>query len=163
MIKAANTSTSSRPGMLAVTTAALLGAVSFGSRGSAAAGESQGSEPLILCAECHRTQAELHHWHTTKMNQMQQVTASITPLPGARQPLPDCPCCPSLGNIPLIRLPGRRFTTKYAPSVAMLTGEAGTNPVLPRIQGWGIPAQAWIRGMAYDLTRANLSHGADHG
>ena len=163
MIKAANTSTSSRPGMLAVTTAALLGAVSFGSRGSAAAGESQGSEPLILCAECHRTQAELHYWHTTKVNQMQQVTASITPLPGARQPLPDCPCCPSLGNIPLIRLPGRRFTTKYAPSAVMLTGEAGTNLVLPRIQGWTIPAQAPMPGIAYDLRGANPNHGAIHG
>jgi hypothetical protein len=163
MIKAANTSTSSRPGMLAVTTAALLGAVSFGSRGSAAAGESQGSEALILCTECHRTQAELHHWHTTKVNQMQQVTASITPLPGARQPFPGCPFYPPLGNIPLIRLPGRRFTTKYAPSVAMLTGEAGTNPVLPRIQGWGIPVQAPMPGIAYDLQGTNPNHGAIHG
>ena len=98
-----------------------------------------------------------------KENQMQQVTTSITPLPGAYQPFPGCPFYPPLGNIPLIRLPGRQSTTKYAPSAVMLTGEAGTNLVLPRIQGWGIPAQAWIRGMAYDLTRANLSHGADHG
>ena len=94
---------------------------------------------------------------------MQQGTASITPLPGSHQPVPASPFCPPLGNIPLIRLPGRRSTMKHAPSAAMLTGEVGTNLVLPRLQGWGIPAQAWIRGMAYDLTRANLSHGADHG
>jgi hypothetical protein len=94
---------------------------------------------------------------------MQQVTANITPLPGARQPLPGCPFCPSLGNIPLIRLPGRRSATKYAPSAAMLTGEAGTNPVLSRLQGWGIPAQASMPGIAYDLRGATLNYGANHG
>ena len=89
---------------------------------------------------------------------MQQVTASITPLPGARQPLPACPFCPPLGNIPLIRLPGRRSTMKHVPSAAMLPGGAGTNLVLPRLQGWGIPAQAWIPGIAYDLRGASPNH-----
>ena len=94
---------------------------------------------------------------------MQQVTASITLLPGARQPFPACPFCPSLGSVPLIRLPGRRSTMKHAPSSAMLTGEGGANLVLPWLQGWGIPAQAWMPGIAYDLRGANPNHGANHG
>jgi hypothetical protein len=88
---------------------------------------------------------------------MQQVTASITPLPGAYQPLPVCPFSP-LGNIPLIRLPGRRSAMQHAPWAAMLTGEVGTNLVLPRLQGWGIPAQAPMPGIAYDLRGANPNH-----
>ena len=51
--------------MLAGTAAALLGAVSLASGWSAATGESQDSELLILCAEFHRTQAELDPWHAT--------------------------------------------------------------------------------------------------
>jgi hypothetical protein len=52
--------------MLAGTTAALLGVVSFVSgRSSVAVGESQDSDLLILCAEYHRTLAELDHWHAT--------------------------------------------------------------------------------------------------
>jgi hypothetical protein len=94
---------------------------------------------------------------------MQQVTASITPLLGARQPLPACPFCPQLGNIPLIRLPGRRSTMQHAPWAAMLTGEVGTNLGLSRFQGWSIPAQASMPGIAYDLRGANPNHGADHG
>ena len=89
---------------------------------------------------------------------MQQVTASITPLPGARQPLPAYPFCPPLGNIPLIWLPGRRSAMTHSPSAAMLTGEAGINPVLPRLQGWGIPAQASMLGIASDLRGANPNH-----
>ena len=94
---------------------------------------------------------------------MHQVTASITPLPGTYQPLPACPFCPSLGNIPLIRLPGRRSTTKCAPSEAMLIGEASVNPVLSRIQGWCIPAQASMLGITSDFRGTNPNHGADHG
>ena len=90
---------------------------------------------------------------------MQQVTASIAPLPGMHQPLPACPCCPPLGNISLIRLPGRRSTMQHAPWAAMLTGEVGTNLVLPRLQGWSIPAQASMLGIAYDLRGANPNHG----
>jgi hypothetical protein len=51
--------------MLAGTTAALLGVVSFVSGRSVTAGESQDSDLLILCAEYHRTLAELDHWHAT--------------------------------------------------------------------------------------------------
>jgi hypothetical protein len=51
--------------MLAGTTAALLSVVAFASGRSAAAGESRDSDLLILCAEYHRTQAELDHWHAT--------------------------------------------------------------------------------------------------
>jgi hypothetical protein len=65
MTKATSTSTSPRRGMLAGTAAALLGAVSLASGRSAAAGESQDSELRILCAEFHRTQAELDRWHAT--------------------------------------------------------------------------------------------------
>jgi hypothetical protein len=66
MTEATTTSTPSRRGMLAGTTAALLGVVTFVSgRSSAAAGESQDRELLILCAEYHRTLAELDHWHAT--------------------------------------------------------------------------------------------------
>jgi hypothetical protein len=94
---------------------------------------------------------------------MHQVTASITPLPGAYQPLPACPFCPQLGNIPLIRLPGRRSAMTHVPSAAMLTGEVGTNLGLSRFQGWSIPAQASMPGIAYDLRGTNPNHGADHG
>jgi PD-(D/E)XK endonuclease len=38
-----------------------------------------------------------------------------------------------------------------APSTASLTGESGANLVLSRLQGWGIPAQASMPGIAYDL------------
>ena len=55
---------------------------------------------------------------------MHQVTASITPLPGAYQPLPACPFYPLLDHIPLIRLPGRRSVMKHAPSAATLAGQA---------------------------------------
>ena len=89
---------------------------------------------------------------------MHEVTASITPLPGAYQPFPGCPFYPPLGNIPLIRLPGRRSTMQHAPWTAMLTGEAGTNLVLPRFQGWTIPAQASMLGIAYNLRGANPNH-----
>jgi hypothetical protein len=66
MTKATTTSTWSRRGMLAGTTAALLSVVSFvARRSSATAGESQDSELLILCEEFYRTQAELDHWHAT--------------------------------------------------------------------------------------------------
>ena len=65
MTEVTSTSTPSRRGMLAGTTAALLGVVAVASGGSAAAGESQDSDLLILCAEYHRTQAELDHWHAT--------------------------------------------------------------------------------------------------
>ena len=51
--------------MLAGTTAALLGVVSFVSGRSVTAGESQDSDLLILCAKYHRTLAELDHWHAT--------------------------------------------------------------------------------------------------
>ena len=37
---------------------------------------------------------------------------------------------------------------KRAASAATLTGEAGTNLVLSRLQGWGIPAQASMPGIA---------------
>jgi hypothetical protein len=94
---------------------------------------------------------------------MQQVTTSITPLTDEFQLFPACPFYPLLGHTPLIWLPGRRSVTKYAPSAAMLTGEAGTNPVLSRLQGWGIPAQAPMPGIAYDLRGTNPNHGADHG
>ena len=94
---------------------------------------------------------------------MQQVTASITPLPGAYQPFLICPFSALPGNIPLIRLPGRRSVMKYAPSAAMLTGEVGTNLALSRFQGWTIPAQAPMPGIAYDLRGTNPNHGADHG
>jgi hypothetical protein len=94
---------------------------------------------------------------------MQQVTTSITPLPDEFQLFPACPFYPLLGHTPLVWLPGRRSVTKYAPSAAMLTGEAGTNPVLSRLQGWGIPAQASMPGIAYDLSGATLNYGAHHG
>jgi hypothetical protein len=65
MAEVTSTSTPSRRGMLAGTTAALLGVVSFVSGRSVTAGESQDSDLLILCAEYHRTLAELDHWHAT--------------------------------------------------------------------------------------------------
>jgi hypothetical protein len=65
MAEATSTSTPSRRGMLAGTTAALLGVVSFVSGRSVTAGESQDSDLLILCAKYHRTLAELDHWHAT--------------------------------------------------------------------------------------------------
>jgi hypothetical protein len=66
MVEATSTSTPSRRGLLAGTTAALLGVVTFVSvRSSVAVGESQDSDLLILCAEYHRTLAELDHWHAT--------------------------------------------------------------------------------------------------
>ena len=66
MAEVTSTSTPSRRGMLAGTTAALLGVVSFVSgRSSAVPGESQDRDLLILCAEYHRTLAELDHWHAT--------------------------------------------------------------------------------------------------
>ena len=91
------------------------------------------------------------------------LAGATAPLPGMYRPLltcPDCPFCPSLGNVPLIRLPDRRATMKHAPSSAMLTGEGGANLVLPWLQGW---AQAWMPGIAYDLRGANPVHGANHG
>jgi hypothetical protein len=101
---------------------------------------------------------------TTSTSSRRGMLAGTTvAFPGGYQPLPACPFCPPLGNIPLIRLPGRRSATKYAPSAAMLTGEAGTNPVLSRLQGWGIPAQTSMPGIAYDLRGATLNYGANHG
>ena len=63
MAEVTSTSTRSRRRMLAGTTAALLSVVAFASGRSA--GESQDSDLLILCAEYHRTLAELEHWHAT--------------------------------------------------------------------------------------------------
>ncbi len=40
---------------------------------------------------------------------------------------------------------------KRPPSRAILIGEAGANLVLSRLQGWGIPAQMAMAGLAYDL------------
>jgi hypothetical protein len=65
MAEVTSTLTRSRRGMLAGTTAALLGVVSFVSGRSTTAGESQDSELLFLCEEYYRTQAELDHWHAT--------------------------------------------------------------------------------------------------
>ena len=65
MTEATSTSTRSRRGILAGTTAALLSIVSFVSGRSAAAGESQDSVLLTLCAEFHRAQADLDRWHAT--------------------------------------------------------------------------------------------------
>ena len=65
MAEVTSTSTRSRRRMLTGTTAALLSVVAFASGRSAAAGESQDSDLLILCAEYHRTLAELEHWHAT--------------------------------------------------------------------------------------------------
>jgi hypothetical protein len=65
MAEVTSTSTPSRRGMLAGTTAALLSVVAFASGRSTTAGESQDSELLILCEEYYRTQAELDHWHAT--------------------------------------------------------------------------------------------------
>ena len=65
MAEATSTSTRSRRGILAGTTAAFLGVVSFISGRSAVAGADADSELLILCAEFHRTQAELDNWHAT--------------------------------------------------------------------------------------------------
>jgi hypothetical protein len=65
MAEATSTSTRSRRGILAGTTGALLGVVSFVSGRSAVAGAGADSELLIRCAEFHRTQAELDNWHAT--------------------------------------------------------------------------------------------------
>ncbi len=91
------------------------------------------------------------------------LAGTTAPLPGVYRPLPACPFYSSLGNIPLIWLPGRRSPMPHATSAAMLTGEVGINPALPRLQGWGIPAQPWMPGIAYDLRGANPNHGANHG
>jgi hypothetical protein len=40
---------------------------------------------------------------------------------------------------------------KRAASAAILTGESGANLVLSRLQGWGIPTQPAMAGVAYDL------------
>lgn len=40
---------------------------------------------------------------------------------------------------------------KRAPSAAILTGEAGVNLTLSRLQSWGIAAQPAMAGLAYDL------------
>jgi hypothetical protein len=42
-------------------------------------------------------------------------------------------------------------TAKRAASAAILTGEAGGNLVLSRLQSWGIPAQPAMPGVSYDL------------
>jgi hypothetical protein len=65
MTKATSTSTASRRGMLAGTTAALLGAVSLASGRPAAASNAQDSALLMACAEFHRTHAELQQWYAT--------------------------------------------------------------------------------------------------
>ncbi len=82
---------------------------------------------------------------------MQQVTASMTSLLGAHQPLAaGCFRTPA-GNIPQIRPPATPSAMKHAPSAARLTGEAGTNLVLSKLQGWDIRAQATMPGIAYDV------------
>ncbi len=82
---------------------------------------------------------------------MQQVTGSITPPPGMHQPLPAGPFRTPFGDVPRIKPPATPSAMKRAASAATLTGEAGTNLVLSRLQGWGIPAQASMPGIAYDL------------
>ena len=82
---------------------------------------------------------------------MQQVTATMPPAPGAHQPLPAGPFRTPLRNIPQIKPPASPSTMRRPPSAATLTDEAGPNLVLSRLQGWGIPAQASMPGIAYDL------------
>ncbi len=40
---------------------------------------------------------------------------------------------------------------RRAPSAAILTGEAGANLTLSRLQAWGIATQPAMPGVAYDL------------
>ena len=82
---------------------------------------------------------------------MQQVATNIAPLQGTHQPLPTGPFLTPPGDAPRIKPPASPSAMKRAPSAAILTGESGTNLVLSRLQGWGIPAQASMPGIAYDL------------
>src|ERR1700722_17798829 len=65
MTKATTKSTPSRRGVLAGTTAALLGAVSLASARPTATDEGQDSALLMACAEFHRTHADLQEWYAT--------------------------------------------------------------------------------------------------
>ena len=82
---------------------------------------------------------------------MQQVTATMPPALGAHQSLPTGPFPTPLGNAPRIKPPATPPAMKRAPSTAILIGEAGANLVLSRLQGWRIPAQPAMPGVAYDL------------
>lgn len=84
---------------------------------------------------------------------MQQVPTTMPPLTGTHQPVPRGPFRTpvSADEPPCQKPPLPAQATKRAPSAAILTGESGANLVLSRLQGWGIPAQSAMPGVAYDL------------
>jgi hypothetical protein len=80
---------------------------------------------------------------------MQQFPMTTPPPSGGHQSSPDYPEIPTDG--PSIQRPDQEQFGKRAPSAAILTGEAGTNLVLSRLQTWGIAAQQAMAGVAYDI------------
>lgn len=82
---------------------------------------------------------------------MLQVPPTMPPLYGACQPPPGPRFHGMAGNVPHASPSVQPTSVKRAPSAAILTGEAGANLVLSRLQAWGIPAQPAMPGLAYDL------------
>ncbi len=84
---------------------------------------------------------------------MQQVHPTMPPSRPPYQPIPAGPFrTPVVDNdMPRRWPPASTPTAKHAASAAILTGEAGANLVLSRLQSWGIPAQPAMAGVAYDL------------
>ncbi len=90
---------------------------------------------------------------------MQQVPPIM---PSSRPPYQPIPAGPFRTPIrdddtPRSRPPAVTPKAKRAASAAILTGEAGGNLVLSRLQSWGIPAQPAMPGVAYDLI-ADVPH-----
>jgi len=81
---------------------------------------------------------------------MQQVKTIMQPAPGSHQPYLKGPYRTPVCEVPRTEPDAANICSKHAPS-AILTGEAGCNLVLSRLQSWGMPAQPAMSGLAYDL------------
>jgi hypothetical protein len=75
----------------------------------------------------------------------------MPPALGAHQPFSAGPFRTPLRKAPRTNPPSPPSVRKRAPSAAILIGEAGNNLALSLLQRWGIPAQASMPGVAYDL------------
>ena len=83
---------------------------------------------------------------------MQQVPSTMPPLRGIHQTFRAGPSRTPVDADDLHHFrPAAVATAKHAPPAAILTGEAGANLTLSRLQAWGIAAQPAMPGVAYDL------------
>lgn len=83
---------------------------------------------------------------------MQQVPSNMLPTTNNNQSIQAGPFRTLIEDDAPHHLPhAAKKMARHAPSAAILTGEAGANLTLSRLQSWGIATQPAMTGVAYDL------------